>query len=105
MSAIDSARRYEALDHASQALTLLERVQIRWRRYADTTPFANDAVPIELILRTTKNILSRPTDAHLAEAARMLPAVIIALRKIRRDELRAVIEKTQAALEAVFDGQ
>jgi hypothetical protein len=47
----------------------------------------------------------RPTDAHLAEAARTLPAVIIALRKIRRDELRAVIDKTQAALEAVFDQQ
>jgi len=82
MSTIDSARRYEALDHVSQALTLLERVQIRWRRYADTIRFANDAVPVELILRTAKNILTRPTDAHLAETARMLPAVILAMRAI-----------------------
>jgi GAF domain-containing protein len=105
MSTIDSARRYEALDHVSQALTLLERVQIRWRRYADTMPFANDAVPVELILRTAKNILARPTDAHLAETARMLPAVILAMRAIKRHELRAVIEKTQAALETLFDRQ
>jgi GAF domain-containing protein len=105
MSTIDSARRYEALDHVSQALTLLERVQIRWRRYADTMRFANDAVPVELILRTAKNILTRPTDAHLAETARMLPAVILAMRAIKRDELRAVIEKTQAALETLFDRQ
>jgi GAF domain-containing protein len=105
MSTIDSARRYEALDHVSQALTLLERVQIRWRRYADTMRFANDAVPVELILRTAKNILTRPTDAHLAETARMLPAVILAMRAIKRDELRAVIEKTQAALEILFDRQ
>jgi hypothetical protein len=105
MSTIDSARRYEALDHVSQALALLERVQIRWWRYADTTPLANDAVPIEIILRTAKNTLTRPSDAHLAEAARMLPAVIMALQKIRRDELRAVIEKTQAALETLLDRQ
>jgi hypothetical protein len=103
MSEIDSARRTEALDHVSQALTLLERVQIRWWRYADTTPFANDAVPIELILRTAKNLLTRPTDAHLADTARMLPAVIMAMRKINRDELSLVIEKTQAAYEAVLD--
>jgi hypothetical protein len=37
--------------------------------------------------------------------ARTLPAVIIALRKINRDELRAVIEKTQTALEEVFGQQ
>jgi hypothetical protein len=67
--------------------------------------FANDAVPVELILRTAKNILTRPTDAHLAETARMLPAVILAMRAIKRDELRAVIEKTQAALETLFDRQ
>jgi hypothetical protein len=103
MSEIDSARRTEALDYVSQALTLLERVQIRWRRYADTTPFANAAEPIEMILRTAKNILTRPTDAHLADAARMLPGVIMALRTIKRDELRVVIEKTQAAYEAVFN--
>ena len=105
MSGIDSARRTEALDHVSQALALLERVQIRWRRYADTTPFANAAEPIEMILRTAKNILTRPTDAHLADAARMLPGVIMALRKIKRDELLVVIEKTQAAYEAVFNRQ
>jgi hypothetical protein len=103
MSGIDSARRTEALDHVSQALTLLERVQIRWWRYPDTTPFANAAVPIEMILRTAKNILTIPTDAHLADTARMLPAVIMALRKIKRDELRSVIEKTQAACEALLD--
>jgi hypothetical protein len=105
MSGIDSAQRYEALDHVSQALTLLERVQIRWWRYADTTPFANDAVPIEMILRTAKNILIRPTDAHLADTARMLPGVIMALRQIKRDELRAVIENTQAALETLLERQ
>jgi len=105
MSGIDSAQRTEALDHVSQALKLLERVQIRWWRYADTAPFANDAVPIEMILRTAKNLLTRPTDAHLADTARMLPAVIMALRRIKRDELRAVIEKTQAAIEALLDRQ
>jgi hypothetical protein len=105
MSGIDSAQRYEALDHVSQALTQLERVQIRWRRYADTTPFANAAEPTELILRTAKNILMRPTDAYLADTARMLPGVIMALRKIKRDELRSVIEKTKAALEALLDQQ
>jgi hypothetical protein len=105
MSGIDSARRTEALDHVSQALTLLERVQIRWWRYPDTTPFANAAVPIEMILRTAKNILTIPTDAHLADTARMLPAVIMALRKIKRDELRSVIEKTQAACDALLDRQ
>jgi hypothetical protein len=105
MSTIDSTRRYEALDQVSQALSLLERVQIRWRRYADTTPFANAAEPVDMILRTAKNILTRPTDAHLAETARILPGVIIALRKIKRDELRAVIEKTQAALETLFGQQ
>jgi hypothetical protein len=105
MSGIDSAQRTEALDYVSQALTLLEKVQIRWRRYADTTPFANAAEPIEMILHTAKNILTRPTDAHLADAARMLPGVIMALRKIKRDELLVVIEKTQAAYEAVFNRQ
>jgi hypothetical protein len=105
MSGIDSARRTEALDHVSQALILLERVQIRWWRYADTTPFANAAVPIEMILRTAKNLLTRPTDAHLADTARMLPAAIMALRRIKRDELRSVIEKTQAAIEALLDRQ
>ena len=105
MSEIDSARRTEALDHVSQALTLLERVQIRWRRYGDTTPLAIVSEPIEMILRTAKNILARPTDAHLADAARMLPGVIMALRKIKRDELLVVIEKTQAAYEAVFNRQ
>jgi GAF domain-containing protein len=103
MSGIDSARRTEALDHVSQALTLLERVQIRWRRYADTTPFANAAEPIEMILRTAENILTRPTDAHLADTARLLLGVIMAMRRIKRDELRSVIEKTQAAYEAVLD--
>jgi hypothetical protein len=103
MSGIDSTRRTEALDHVSQALTLLERVQIRWWRYPDTTHFANDAVPIEMILRTAKNLLTRPTDAHLADTARMLPAVIMALRKMKRDELRSVIENTQAAIEAMLD--
>jgi hypothetical protein len=105
MSGIDSVRRTKALDHVSQALTLLERIQIRWRRYADTTPFANAAEPFEMILRTAKNILTRPTDAHLADTVRMLPAVIMALRKIKRDELRSVIEKTQAACEALLDRQ
>ena len=105
MSGIDSARRTAALDHVSQALTQLEKVQIRWWRYADTAPFANAAVPIEMVLRTAKNILTKPTDAHLADAARMLPAVIIAMQKIQRDELRSVIEKTQAAYKAVFDRQ
>jgi hypothetical protein len=33
----------------------------------------------------------------------MLPGVIMALRKIKRDELLVVIEKTQAAYEAVFN--
>jgi hypothetical protein len=103
MSGIDSARRYEALDHVSQALTMLGKVQIRWRRYADTTPFANAAEPVELILRTARNILVRPTDAYLAETARMLPGAILALRNIRRDELRLAIEKTKAALEALLD--
>jgi hypothetical protein len=105
MSGIDSARRTEALDYVSRALAQLEKVQIRWRRYADTTPFANAAQPIEMILRTARNILMRPTDAYLAETARMLPGVVMALRKIKRDELRAVIEKTQAALETLFDQQ
>jgi hypothetical protein len=103
MSGIGSTQHTEALDHVSQALTLLERVQIRWWRYADTTPFANAAVPIEMILRTAKNLLTRPTDAHLADTARMLPAVIMALRKMKRDELRSVIENTQAAIEALLD--
>jgi hypothetical protein len=103
MSEIDSARRTEALDHVSQALTLLERVQTRWWRYADTTPLANAAVPIEMILRTAENLLTRPTDAHLTDTARMLPAVIVAMRKIKRDELCSVIEETQAAYEAVLD--
>jgi hypothetical protein len=105
MSGIDSTQHTEALDHVSQALTLLERVQIRWWRYADTTPLANDAVPVEMILRTAKNLLTRPTDAHLADAARMLPAVIMALRKMKRDELRSVIENTQAAIEALLERQ
>jgi hypothetical protein len=105
MSGIDSARRTEALDHVSQALALLERVQIRWRRYGDTTPLAIVAEPIEMILRTAKNILTRPTDAHLADTARMLSGVIMAMRKIKRDELRSVIEKTQAACEALLDRQ
>jgi hypothetical protein len=105
MSGIDSARRIEALGHVSQALTLLDRVQIRWRRYADTTPFANAAEPIEMILRTAKNILTRLTDAHLAVTARMLFGVITAMRRIQRDELRSVIEKAQAAYEAVLDRQ
>jgi hypothetical protein len=52
--------------------------------YTDTTRFANDAVPIEMILRTAKNLLARPTDAHLADTARMPPAVIMALRQIKR---------------------
>jgi len=47
--------------------------------------------------------LTRPTDAHLADTARMLPAVIMSMRKIKRDELCSVIEKTQAAYEAVLD--
>jgi GAF domain-containing protein len=105
MSGIDSARRTEALDHVSQALALLERVQIRWRRYADTTPFAIAAEPIEMILHTAENILTRPTDAHLADTARLLLGVIMAMRRIKRDELRSVIEKTQAAYEAVLDRQ
>jgi hypothetical protein len=105
MSGIDSPQHTEALDHVSQAFTLLERVQIRWWRYADTTPLANDAVPIEMILRTAKNLLTRSTDAHLADTARMLPAVIMALRKMKRDELRSVIEKTQAALDTLFSQQ
>jgi hypothetical protein len=105
MSGIDLARRTEALDYVSQALTLLERVQIRWRRYADTTPFATAAQPVEMILRTAKNILTKPTDADLADAARMLPGVIMALRRIKRDELLVVIEKTQAAYGAVFNQQ
>ena len=105
MSGIDSARRTEALDHVSQALTLLERVQIRWRRYGDTTPLAIVAEPIEMILRTAKNILTRPTDAHLADTARMLSGVVTAMRKLNRDELRLVIEKTQAACEALLDRQ
>ena len=103
MSRIDSARRYEALDHVSQALTLLERVQTRWRRYADTTLIANAAEPAEMILRTTKNLLTIPTDAHLADAARMLLGVILALRKMKRDELRLIIQKTQAAYEALLE--
>jgi hypothetical protein len=103
MSGIDSVQRIEALDQVSQALALLERVQIRWRRYADTTPFAQAAEPIEMMLRTAKNILTRPSDAHLADAAGMLPGVIMAMRKIKRDELRAVIEKTQSAYEALSD--
>ena len=101
MSAIDSARRTEALDHVSQALTQLERIQIRWRRYSDTTPFAKAAEPSEMILRTAKNILTRPTDAYLADTAQILPGVIMAMRKINRDELRSVIQKTQAAYEAI----
>jgi hypothetical protein len=105
MSEIDSSRRTEALDHVSQALALLERVQIRWRRYTDTTPFANAAEPIEMVLRTAKNILTKPTDAHLADTSEMLLGVIMAMRKIKRDELRSVIEKTQAAYEAVLDRQ
>ena len=105
MSGIDYARRTAALDHVSQALILLERVQIRWWRFADTAPLANEAVPIEMILRTAKNLLTKPTDARAADTARMLPAVVMALRKIKRDELRPVIEKTQAALEALFDRQ
>jgi hypothetical protein len=103
MSGIDSARRTEALDHVSQALALLERIQIRWRRFADTRPFADSAEPIEMILRTAQNILTRPTDAHLADTARMLLGVILAMQKIRRDELHSVIDKTQAAYEALFD--
>ena len=105
MSGIDSARRIEALDLVSQALTLLEKVQIRWRRYGDTTPLAIVAEPLEMILRTAKNILMRPTDDHLADTARMLSGVIMAMRKIKRDELRSVIEKTQAACEALLDRQ
>jgi hypothetical protein len=58
-----------------------------------------------MILRTAKNILTRPTDAHLADTARMLSGVIMAMRKIKRDELRSVIEKTQAACEALLDRQ
>ena len=102
MLGIDSARRTEALDHVSQALTQLERVQIRWRRYSDTTQFAKAAEPSEMILRTAKNILTRPTDAYLADTAQMLPGAIMAMRKINRDELRSVIQKTQAAYEAMF---
>lgn len=103
MSEIDSARRIEALEHVSQALTLLEKVRIRWRRYQDTAPFASAAEPVEMILRTAKNILARPAGADLADAAWMFPEVILAMRKIKRDELRPVIEKTQAAYEAVLD--
>jgi hypothetical protein len=105
MSEIAFARRTEALDHVSLALARLERVQIRWRRYADTRHFADAAQPVEMILRTANNILARPTDAHLADIGRMLPGAITALRKIDRDELRAVIENIQAAHDAVFDRQ
>lgn len=101
MSGIYSARRAEALENLSQALTLLAKVQIRWRRYADTTPFADAAAPIEMILRTAKNILTKPTDDHLADTAQMLPGAITAMRKINRDELRSIIEKTETAYEAV----
>lgn len=103
MSEIDSARRIEALEHLSQAVAQLERVRIRWRRYADTTPFANAAEPAEVMLRTAKNVLSRPTDAHLAEIAQMLVWALMAMRQIKRDELGPVIEKTQVAHEAVID--
>ena len=103
MSEIESARRTEALDHVSQALMLLAKVQIRWRRYADTVAFANAAAPIEMILRTVENILLIRTDAHLADTARMLSGILLALRKINRDELRSVIEKTQAAYESVLE--
>jgi len=58
-----------------------------------------------MILRTTKNLLTIPTDAHLADTARMLLGVILALRKMKRDELRLVIQKTQAAYEAVLELQ
>ena len=58
-----------------------------------------------MILRTAKNILTRPTDAHLADTARMLSGVVTAMRKLNRDELRLVIEKTQAACEALLDRQ
>jgi hypothetical protein len=103
MSGIDFARRTEALDHVSQALALLDRVQIRWRRYADTTPLANAAEPVAIILRTTKNILARSTDIHLADTPRMLHEVIVAMQKLKRDELPSVIEKAQAAYEAVLN--
>ena len=104
MSGIDSARRTEALGNVSQALTLLERVQIRWRRYEDTTPLANAAEPIAIILRTTKNVLARSTDAHLSDTARMLLGGILAMQKIKRDELRPVIDKAECAYELVDPG-
>jgi hypothetical protein len=102
MSEIESARRIEALEQVSQALALLEKVQIRWRRYQDTAPFANAAEPVEMILRTARNILARPASADSADMAWMFPEVIVAMRKIKRDELRPVIERTQAAYEAVL---
>ena len=105
MSEIESARRTEALDHVTQALTLLAKVQIRWRRYADTVALADAAAPIEMILRTVKNILLIRTDAHLADTARMLSGILLALRKINRDELRFVIEKTKAAYEMISERQ
>jgi hypothetical protein len=101
MSGNDSARRTEALDHVSQALTLLAKVQIRWRRFADTTPLADAAAPMEMILRTARNIVTKPTDTHLADAAQMLRGAVRAMRKINRDELRLIIDKTEAAYEAV----
>jgi hypothetical protein len=105
MSEIDSPCRTEALEHVSQALILLEKVRIRWRRYGDTTPLANSAAPIEVMLRTAKNVLSRPTDAERAETAQMLLGAVTAMRQIERDELRLVIEQTQAAHKAVINRQ
>lgn len=102
MPGIDSAGRTEAVDHVSLALALLEKVQIRWRRYADTAPLADAAEPIAIVLRTTKNILARAPDAHLVDSGPMLQEVISAMQKMKRDELRPAIEKTAAAFQLVL---
>ena len=81
---------------------MLEKVRVRWRRYPDTMPLASTAEPVEAVLRSAKAALAGGGGWQDPETLEALPRAIMALRVMKRDELRTIIESVQAAYDAVL---